>query len=277
MNFIKILSVQFIKFTNNIYLNYDFAEEPEKKNIIKKARISVISNFIKLTNVFTRSPFDGVLLSQNKSMEIFGKYDENQAIDEGIDKLSDEKQKKEIFSFEKIKPSLVFFNRDGGSLSIISNNNKDEQEYKDLKELWNSQNVEMDEKYDLIDYKKLQHDEFLEQIKILFSLDKMSMEELKKKCEDLDNYIFVADNFIKMVRILLNIEAKIPVILMGETGVGKTKLLEMLALLYGKGNLTWHRLSIHAGITDKAIVEFIEKITEEERIKKEQLKKEKKY
>ena len=275
MNFIKILSVQFIKFTNNIYLNYDFAEEPEKKNIIKKARISVISNFIKLTNVFTRSPFDGVLLSQNKSMEIFGKYDENQAIDEGIDKLSDEKQKKEIFSFEKIKPSLVFFNRDGGSLSIISNNNKDEQEYKDLKELWNSQNVNMDKKYDLIDYKKLQHDEFLEQIKILFSLDKMSIEELKKKCEDLDNYIFVADNFIKMVRILLNIEAKIPVILMGETGVGKTKLLEMLALLYGKGNLTWHRLSIHAGITDKAIVEFIEKITEEERIKKEQLKKEK--
>ena len=167
MNFIKILSVQFIKFTNNIYLNYDFAEEPEKKNIIKKARISVISNFIKLTNVFTRSPFDGVLLSQNKSMEIFGKYDENQAIDEGIDKLSDEKQKKEIFSFEKIKPSLVFFNRDGGSLSIISNNNKDEQEYKDLKELWNSQNVNMDKKYDLIDYKKLQHDEFLEQIKIL--------------------------------------------------------------------------------------------------------------
>ena len=70
----------------------------------------------------------------------------------------------------------------------------------------------MDKKYDLIDYKKLQHDEFLEQIKILFSLDKMSIEELKKKCEDLDNYIFVADNFIKMVRILLNIEAKIPVI-----------------------------------------------------------------
>ena len=68
-----------------------------------------------------------------------------------------------------------------------------------------------------------------------------------KKCEDLGNYIFVADNFIKMVRILLNIEAKIPIILMGETGVGKTKLLEMLAILYGKGILNWYRLQIDAG------------------------------
>ena len=38
----------------------------------------------------------------------------------------------------------------------------------------------MNVKYDLIDYKKLKHDEFLEQIKILFSLEKMSIEELKK-------------------------------------------------------------------------------------------------
>ena len=65
----------------------------------------------------------------------------------------------------------------------------------------------------------------------------MNIEKLKQLCEKLGNYIFVCDNFIKMVRILLNIEAKIPVILMGETGVGKTKLLEMLTTLYGKGLL----------------------------------------
>ena len=65
----------------------------------------------------------------------------------------------------------------------------------------------------------------------------MNIEKLKQLCEKLGNYIFVSDNFIKMVRILLNIEAKIPVILMGETGVGKTKLLEMLTTLYGKGLL----------------------------------------
>ena len=158
---------------------------------------------------------------------------------------------------------MVFFNKDGGSLSIITNNDKKDKEYQDLKELWNSQNVDGKKKEELIDYKNMQHDKFVTQIKILFSLDTFSEQDIKDICVKLGNYIFVSDNFIKMVRILLNIEAKIPVILMGETGVGKTKLLEMLATLYGKGNLYWKKLQIHAGTTDKKIIKFIERVTKE--------------
>ena len=84
-------------------------------------------------------------------------------------------------------------------------------------------------------------------------------------CEELDNYIFVSDNFIKMVRMLLNIEANIPFIMMSETGVGKTKLLEMLYKLYGRDNKEWYKLQIHAGITDKDIVDFIENVIEKEK------------
>ena len=265
INFIKILAIQFKKFTENPFFNYELLSQDGKGPVIEKARISVISNFISLTKVFTRSPFDGVLLSQNKSMEIFGKYNEEQAVEEGIMKLANEDEKQEIFSFDKIKPSLVFFNMDGGSLSIITNNDRNDQEYKNLRLLWNSQNRNENESRELIDYKNMNHDKFLEQIKILFSLNKMEVPDIKKLCENLGNYIFVADNFIKMVRILLNIEAKIPVILMGETGVGKTKLLEMLATLYGQGVLNWHRLQIHAGTTDKKIVEFIEEVMEKEK------------
>ena len=280
MNFIKILSVQFIKFTNNIYFNYDLVNQDKnealfyneafirRENIIKKARISVIKNFIVLTEVFTRSPFDSVLLQQIESMKLFGKYDERKAKEDAIFSLANGKQ--EIFSFDKIKPSLVFFNRDGQSLSIISNNNKNEQEYKDLKDLWNSQNyyqynlenlkIKYKNLMELIDYKNMEHEKYLEQIKILFSLDNIGIEEIKIWCEQMGNYIFVSDNFIKIVRILLNIEAKIPVILMGETGVGKTKLLEMLTLLYGKGKCNWKKLTIHAGITDQKIIDFIEDV-----------------
>ena len=43
----------------------------------------------------------------------------------------------------------------------------------------------------------MKHEQFLEQIKILFSLDKMSLEDLKQLCIKLGNYIFVSDNFIK--------------------------------------------------------------------------------
>ena len=126
MNFIKILSIQFKKFTENPFFNYEISRDLGKQNVIKKARESVIKNFIALTKVFTRSPFDTILLRQTKSLEMYGKYDDTQAKDDEIIELADNNKKQEIFSFEQIKPSLVFFNRDGGSLSIISNNDKNE-------------------------------------------------------------------------------------------------------------------------------------------------------
>ena len=274
MNFIKILSLQFIKFTENVYFNYEYAEQDGIGSIIETARISAIQNFIGLTKVFTRSPYDQLLIKkQSESIDLFNKYeyDKNKEIENAINDL--EKQKQEIFSFDLIKPSLVFFNRDGGSLSIISNNNPYEPEYKALYSLWNSRNVGLFSSQPLIDYKNLNHEQFLEQIKILFSLDNMSIKNLKNICVEQGNYIFVCDNFIKMVRILLNIESKIPVILMGETGVGKTKILEMLAILYGKGKLNWKKKEIHAGTTDEEIVSFIDEIIEEEN-KKIKFKKE---
>ena len=76
-----------------------------------------------------------------------------------------------------------------------------------------------------------------------------------------------------MVRILLNIEARIPVILMGETGVGKTKLLEMVTTLYNKVVSRMKRLQIHAGTTVQKIVEFIEQINE--KVEREQKEKKK--
>ena len=264
MNFIKILSLQFIKFTENVYFNYDYAYQDGIGDIIENARISVIENFIGLTKVFTRSPYDQLLIrNQNISVDIFGKYtyDKNKEIEQAIYDL--ENEKKEIFSFDLIKPSLVFFNRDGGSLSIISNNNINDPNYKSLQDLWNSRNINFDKIAPLIDYKNMSHDELLKQIKILFSLDKLSLDKLKQICVDAGNYIFVCDNFIKMVRILLNIEAKIPVILMGETGVGKTKILEMLSILYGKGKQNWKKKEIHAGTTNEEIVSFIDDIIKE--------------
>ena len=261
MNFIKILSIQFKKFHQCIYLNLSIVD-PQKQEIIQKARKLVLENFISLTKVFTQSPYDSVLSEQIEALNIFGKYDEKKIMENAIISLA--KNKKEVFSFQIIKPSLVFFNKDGQSLSIISNSNKNEEEYKNLKDLWNSQNINLNEQKDLVDYKSLTHEDFLEQIITLFSLNGKTVDDLKTFCENHGNYIFVSDNYIKMVRILLNIEAKIPVILMGETGVGKTKLLEVLSELYGNLSCVWKTLQIHAGITDQEIVDFIDKIIAEE-------------
>ena len=260
-NFIKILSVQFTKFCNNIYFNMENTNDMNRETI-RKTRPLIIKNFISLTKVFTCSPYDSILLGQNESLKYQDKSNKNKNKESILVSLA--KDKKEIFSFEKIKPSLVFFNKDGQSLSIITNANKNDAEYQQLKALWNSQNNPgVKQQLELINYKNLSHDKLIVEIKSLFSLDRMSAEEIKKICETSGNYIFVSDNYIKMVRILLNIEAKIPTILLGETGVGKTKLIEILSSLYGNGKSRWKILQIHAGITDQDIVDFIERITQE--------------
>ena len=264
MNFIKMLSYSFKKFAENAYYNPEYNEQIINQPI----REITIKNFIELTKIFTCSLYQSILFNENNNYNDF---------EEIIDNL--EKNKKDPFNFEDIKPSLVFFNLDGQSLSIITNCNNIEPEYRQLQAFWNSQNYNQRLTENLKDYKKMNHEQFINEIINIFSLFKLSNDDIKEKCKKLGNYIFVSDNFIKMIRILLNIEAKIPVILMGETGVGKTKLMEMLILLYNLYDKRYcnveilkqdygitdiyKELQIHAGITDEEIVSFIDKITQE--------------
>ena len=84
---------------------------------------------------------------------------------------------------------------------------------------------------------------------------------VKKSLEKIANkYIFTPDNFLKMVLVLLRIRANIPVIMMGETGSGKTSLIKKLSEMLNNGSLKNMKiLNIHAGITDKDIINFLER------------------
>lgn len=59
---------------------------------------------------------------------------------------------------------------------------------------------------------------------------------------------------MKLVLIYLRIRAFQPIILMGETGVGKTSLVEFLAKVIDS---EFSVLNIHAGITEDEIIEFV--------------------
>ena len=54
-----------------------------------------------------------------------------------------------------------------------------------------------------------------------------------------------------------------PVIMMGETGCGKTTLIEMAYKLINKEYKPIKKLNIHSGITDQDIINFIERISKE--------------
>ena len=71
----------------------------------------------------------------------------------------------------------------------------------------------------------------------------------------LGNYVINSDNFIKMVLIFYRIKSNIPVIIMGETGCGKTSLIRKLNEILNNGKSTLEIFNIHSVITDKDIIE----------------------
>ena len=60
-----------------------------------------------------------------------------------------------------------------------------------------------------------------------------------------------------MLLILIKIRENIPVVMMGETGCGKTLLIRELYQLMNNGEDNMKILNIHSGITNKEINDFI--------------------
>ncbi|XP_067672826.1 uncharacterized protein [Haliotis asinina] len=76
-------------------------------------------------------------------------------------------------------------------------------------------------------------------------------EELNKIDE---MYALTPDNLLKMVLIVLRVRAHIPVILMGDTGCGKTSLIHYLSKICG---VLFSVQNIHAGVEESDIVDFV--------------------
>ena len=81
-----------------------------------------------------------------------------------------------------------------------------------------------------------------------------------KTTEEDEPYVLTADNILKMALILTRIRARVPVIIMGETGCGKTALVRYLAHASGT---TFYDYNLHAGITEGQLINFIEALKAE--------------
>lgn len=98
----------------------------------------------------------------------------------------------------------------------------------------------------------------------------LNQDELQKKLEllagtsatalDTDStlkYALTPDNVLKMALILLRIRANIPVIIMGETGCGKTSLVRYLARTC---HAPFRVFNFHAGVTEDQIIDFVKEM-----------------
>ena len=247
--FINVLAVQLKKLNQNYFLNAAQLLSTRKK--INHIRTFIVKSFIKLTKHFTEGAFTNLLKGQEKlHKSLFGQYDEGKDINKAVNDLANYNH--EVISYEKIDPSLLFFHEgEGESFSIITNKMPNDQEYKSLLELKNSQAFSKKDmlKY-LPKYSGYNKFQFLEELKNILGIKnpvKSGTNSEWKSLEDISgNYVFTADNFVKMVLILLRIRSNIPVIMMGETGCGKTSLIR--------------KLNIHAGTNDKDIINFINEV-----------------
>ena len=261
-SYIKILAIQLKKLNQNFFLNAHQLLTSKGKALCM-IRTSIVQNFIKLTKHFTKGAFTDLINGQNTvHKSLFGQYDEGKDINQAINELANDKH--EVISFDQIDPSLLFFHEGEGELfSIITNKNKSDQEYKDLLAIKNSQAfTEKDKISEFPDYKKFEQKQFLEELREILDIknpvekgtdnNKISLEEIT------DNYAITPDNFVKMVLILLRLRSNIPVIMMGETGCGKTSLIRKLSEMKNNGDKNKMKiLNIHAGTTDKDIINFI--------------------
>ena len=202
-------------------------------------------------------------------------YDEDKIIDIAIRSLSFSYEV--IISFDKIKPSFIFFHEGcGQNFSILSTCSPDDKEYKDLLELrtipviiqnkfnhiYQIKEEKLEIPKELDNYRKFTSEMFYREIKKILNINKYKNEYYKglKSIEEIvGEYVFTADNFIKMILILLHIRENIPVIMMGETGCGKTSLIRKLSELINNGESNMKILNIHAGITEQDLVDFLYK------------------
>ena len=257
-SFIKILNDEFLKFSNcegykvESLVTNAIAKGMNQKDIsdIKNLRKFIIKSLVQVTKLFLIGPYEKLIKSEEINQNIINSNDEEKS------QLINKELNIEIssVSFDIIKPSLVVFNEDGGSCTIITTCKESDIEFKNLEKLYNSQNISVER---LRSFRKLNKDEILEYLLRFINV------KLNDKQKILGTYVYTPDNFIKVVLIHLRLRVKIPVIMMGETGCGKTTLIEMASKLINKGKIYIKKMNIHAGITDEDIIKFMEQTKQE--------------
>lgn len=104
----------------------------------------------------------------------------------------------------------------------------------------------------LQDFEKKSQDELriilLKLVQYPPKIDSVILDEMSK------HYALTPDNLLKMVLIVLRLQGHQPIIIMGETGCGKTSLIRYLSTIC---QIEFQILSIHAGVTEETILKKI--------------------
>ena len=249
----------------HLLLNLDLCSQMEPKNIkenekyfpsLVKIRERIVLSYIEFVIKFSSLTYESILENQEiaaKNQKIVGYKLSNELKSKLIEQLN----KKKVISYNEIKPSIVLFNqipqgdqyKDLNKCSILTTYKEGDKEYIELNQIYQDY-LKQGELLSLSDFGAPQFKFELENICLTPNTEFIYINE------KLLDYEFTMDNFVKMVLIYLRIKSNVPLILLGETGCGKTSLIQSLVyFLKGKYKLIIY--NIHAGLKYNDIMDFL--------------------
>ena len=253
----------FVSQIGNLLYSFENCEKLSPENILlsgieklKSIREMIIIYYIQLMKKIITQSYESILEIQkialeNQKMKGSSEQDKKKT----AEKLNN---KKNTISYENIKPSLILFNNkkeseEGNDIftysSIISTsiNNKEEGEMLlNLNKIYLQDNT-------YIDIKEYGQSSFIRELKCICLTPKSYFDKFSDEIGQ--KYKFTADNFIKMVLIYLRIRANIPIILLEETGCGKTELLNTLHKFI-QHNYNLITLNVHSDYSCEDFISF---------------------
>ena len=224
-----------------------------ENNISKLKSTNFFNKIIESTKHFTENHYSKLLKEENDKKEEINENNINSNDNKILEKLTSIDD--DVSFIEKLKEKddnipLIFYNIKNNQFIEISMSKdyyigeRDNRYYylSKLKEIFNLE-------YPINEKEKNESNSELE------SLDKILGEE----------YVLRVDNFRKMIKIYYRLISNINLIIMGETGCGKTLLISKLYELLNNGEKisSDYKINIHDGFTDEDIIKKIEKINNE--------------
>ena len=253
------IKIFFDLFSDLIYkLNKFSYLSPENVKLNKKKfpflttfKKKIIESYIEFVIKFSTLSYESILENQIEA----AKYQKKLSYQLSADKkkeLIEKMNKKRTVTFNDINHGIVLYNDKPISnqyegifiCSILKTHkkNKEDEEYKLLNKFY----------HEYLKYPTLSNlldigaPEYRTELKnICVTSDEIS-EYVNIKL-GLSGYVLTIDNFIKMVLIYLRIRAKVPLILLGETGCGKTSLIESL-IFFIQDRYNLLKFNIYSGL-----------------------------
>ena len=237
MIFISVLADQLKKFSSCDYFKVTTIKFIKDSNL-KDIRVKVLICLIKMTEEFTTRSIKAARDSQNNAAITFKRSFSRENLQNKENVIDEINSLSNIMSWSSSNHLLVMFHDDSQCITpVYREASKVSVEVKGLVE---SQRGKLEE------YKRFAHLELLE--KLLNIVNKSFMYEYLSTNFD---YILTADNFLKMLLIIMRARCNVPIVIMGETGCGKTSLIRYLTTQIMQES--FETINFHAGVKEDHI------------------------